>query len=66
MCKYPTIEVKLIGEDGNAYAIIGAVQKAMKRSMVVPKHEIEEFTRQARSGDYNNLLATCMDWVTVT
>jgi hypothetical protein len=65
MCKYPTIKVKLIGEDGNAYAIIGRVQRAMKGSMVVPKHEIEEFTRQARSGDYSNLLATCMDWVTV-
>lgn len=62
--KYPEITVKLVGEDGNAFAILGNVQRAMRRGGV-PKEEIDEFLKEATSGDYNHLLATCMKWVEV-
>ena len=62
--KYPNVTVKLIGEDSNAFAILGRVRKAMKRARV-SKEEIDEFTAHATSGDYNNLLRVCMEWVEV-
>jgi hypothetical protein len=60
--KYPHIKVKLVGEDGNAFAIMGRVSKAMRRADV-PKSEIDQFYKEATSGDYNHLLQTCMSWV---
>lgn len=62
--KYPDIKVKLIGEDGNAFYILGTVKKALKENHV-PENEIEEFMNEAKSGDYNHLLTTCIDWVSV-
>ena len=62
--KYPDIEVQLVGTDGNAFALIGAVQKALKKAEV-SKEEIGEFFDEATSGDYNHLLRTCMAWVNV-
>lgn len=63
--KYPTTFVELTGNDGNAFAIIGAVKKALKASGV-PKHEIDQFVEEATSGDYDHLLQTAMAWVEVT
>jgi hypothetical protein len=60
--KYPDIQVRLVGEDGNAFAILGRVTKAMRRAGV-PKSETDLFFKEAMSGDYNRLLATCMAWV---
>lgn len=62
--KYPDVEVQLSGEDGNAFAIIGRVSSALRRARV-PSKEISEFTDEAMSGDYDNVLQTCMKWVTV-
>ena len=62
--KYPEIEVELLGTDGNAFALIGVVQKALKKAEV-SKEEINEFFDEATSGDYNHLLRTCMTWVNV-
>jgi len=62
--KYPKIEVELVGQDGNAFAIMGAVQKALKRNGVAPA-EIEEYLSESMSGDYDNLLRTALRWVTV-
>lgn len=58
------ISVKLIGENGNAFNIIGKVRKEMKRNGV-PNNEIDLFINEAMSGDYNNLLRTCMKYVNV-
>ena len=33
-CKYPEVEVELVGQDGNAFVIMGAVSKALKRADV--------------------------------
>ena len=64
MPKYPAIKVKLIGQDGNAYAIMGAVQKELRKAGV-PTDEIDNFFVEATSGDYNNVIVTAMKWVTV-
>lgn len=40
--KYPNIKVKLIGRDGNAFAILGAVVKAL-RNGGVPEEKVKEF-----------------------
>ena len=65
MCKYPDIKVKLVGTDGNAFSIIGKVQNALKRAKV-PEKEIDEFRKEAMSGDYDNVLITCLKWVEVS
>jgi len=62
--KYPEIEVQLVGQDGNAFMILGLVQKALRRAGV-SQEEISEFHAEATSGDYYHLLQTAMKWVTV-
>jgi len=62
--KYPTITVKLVGTDGNAFAILGKVRAALRKASV-PAEAVEAFTKEATAGDYNTLLATCMNWVDV-
>lgn len=62
--KYPNITVKLVGEDGNAFTIVGIVKKALKENGV-PKEEINKFIEQALEGDYNKVLITCIKWVNI-
>ena len=64
MTKYPEIEVQLTGNDGNAFAVMGAVKRALKRAKV-SADEISEYTEQSMSGDYDYLLRVAMSWVTV-
>lgn len=59
---YPEISVEL--EDGNAFAILGNVKRAMQRGGL-PKEVIDQFREEAMSGDYDNLLTTCMRYVNV-
>ena len=63
--RYPEIEVTLIGEDGNAFAIMGNVTLQMRRHGV-EQEEIDAFIEEAQSGDYDHLLRTCMRWVDVS
>jgi hypothetical protein len=62
--KYPNIQVRLSEQDGNAFSIISRVRRAMLKSGV-PPDEIEEFSTEAMSGDYDHLLQTAMKWVNV-
>lgn len=62
--KYPEIEVELVGNDGNAFAIMGAVSKALKRAKV-SEAEVKQYMAESMSGDYDNLLRVAMAWVTV-
>lgn len=62
--KYPFVIVKLTGTDGNAFSLMALVSKALKR-VNVSADEIKKFREEAMSGDYDNLLQTCMKWVTV-
>lgn len=65
MQKYPEIEVQLTGNDGNAYAIMGAVAKALRENDV-PEAEVNAYREESMSGDYNNLLRVAMSWVSVS
>ena len=64
MPKYPTITVKLVGKDGNAFNILGICRRAMKRAHL-PESEIEAFTTEATSSDYEYLLATVCEYFNV-
>ncbi len=56
------IDVQLTGQDGNAFAILGKVKRALRKAGATDE-QIEAFMTEAQSGDYNHLLATCMEWV---
>lgn len=63
--KYPEIEVRLTGSDGNAFAIIGNVARAMRKAGLTSE-EVREFQTEAMSGDYNHVLQTAMRFVEVS
>jgi hypothetical protein len=60
MPRYPHITVQLTGEDGNAFAILGRLQRAL-RAADVDRPTIADIIDEATSGDYDHLLATVMD-----
>ena len=64
MVKFPEVEVKLTGEDGNAFSIIGIVSREL-RNAGVSEDEILNYTKEAMSGSYDKLLQVTMDWVHV-
>lgn len=57
------IKVKLLGDDGNAFLILGKVSRALKRAG--RKEEAKAFVEEATQGDYNHLLRTAMKYVEV-
>ena len=61
MAKYPNVNVRLVGEDGNAFFIIGRASGAARRAGV-PAEEIAAYQKQAQRGDYDNVLRTTMEW----
>ena len=62
--KYPDVTVNLVGEDGNARAIVGKVRKALWQADV-PNPVIGDFIKEATKGDYDHLLRTVYEWVNV-
>jgi len=57
-------QVQIIGEDGNAFTILGKV----RRSMVdhgCDKEYIEKYMEEAMSGDYDHLLRVTMEYCEV-
>ena len=62
--KYPNITVNIIGQNGNAFCILGICKRAMERAKL-PQTEIDAFMTEAMSGDYDHLLATVMSWFEV-
>jgi hypothetical protein len=63
MAKY-NVAVQLSGNDGNAFAVMGAVKAALKKSGA-SKEEIEQYLTDSMSGDYDNLIRVAMEWVNV-
>lgn len=55
--KYPNVHVEMVGEDGNAFAVLGRVQRALRKAKV-PDAEVKAFMAEATSGDYDHLLQT--------
>ena len=62
--KHPDVKVKLTERDGNSFAILGAVSKALRAGGY--GDEVDSFIGQATSGDYDHLLRTAMSWVDVS
>ena len=62
--KYPQVSVELIGKDGNAFLVLGKICKALRKAGA-SQSEIDQFKTEATSGDYDNLLRVCMEWITV-
>lgn len=60
--KFPHVKIRLVGEDGNAFAIMGRTTEAMKRAGCTMQ-EREEYRNAATSGDYDNLLRVTMETV---
>ncbi len=56
--------VKLIGHNGNAFAIMGRVKKALMQAGADQEY-IDKYLKEATSGDYDNLLAVSMEYVNV-
>jgi len=63
MPKY-NIEVQLIGNDGNAFAVMAQVTRALRNAGATPE-ELAQYQQESMSGDYDNLLRVAMDWVEV-
>jgi hypothetical protein len=61
--KYDVV-VQLTGNDGNAFAIMGSVARALRQAGA-NADEISEYQTESMSGDYDNLLRTAMKWVNV-
>ena len=59
-----TPEVELVGHDGNAFAILGKVSKALKQAGA-DKEYIDEYMKKATDGDYDHLLRITMEYVDV-
>lgn len=61
---FPHITVKLVGTDGNAFSVIGAVSRAL-RTNGVASDKVKQFQDEAMSGDYCKLLQTCRKYVNI-
>lgn len=56
------MEYTLVGVDGNAFAIIGYVKKAMKRERY-SQEAIDDYMKKATEGDYDNLVSVSLDQI---
>mgnify|MGYP001569974120 FL=1 len=52
--------VKLIGADGNAFAIMGACKQAARKAGWT-REQIDALIKEMMSGDYNHLLGVAME-----
>lgn len=71
--KYPDCTVQISAADGNAFAILGTVRRALRchlreRGDMTSQQvaaELKVFSKEATSGDYDHLLQTMMEWMNV-
>ena len=59
------VKVKLVGTDGNAFAIMGKVKRAL-RDAGATDEEVTQYINDSQSGDYTNLLQVACKWVYVS
>ena len=52
----------LVGIDGNAFSVMGYVSNCMRQEGM-SRQDIENYRKEAMSGDYNNLLAVSQDMI---
>ena len=60
----PRFTLKLIGGNGNAFAIMGAFQREARRNGWT-KEQIQKALDDMKSGDYDDLLYTVMKYTDV-
>ena len=58
--KREKLEIFELWRDGNAFAIMGKVRRALQRAGRLD--EFEEYQQQATSSDYDNLIRVTMQW----
>ena len=54
--------VPLLGESGNAFAVIGRVIRALRTSGHTAE-EVDRYQQDAMAGDYDHLLQVTLRWV---
>jgi len=57
-------ELRLIGLDGNAFAILGKAKRVAKEAGW-DKEKIDKFLKEATAGNYDHLIQTCMRYFDV-
>jgi hypothetical protein len=57
-------QVELVGQDGNAFAIMGAVSSALRKAGADNEY-IDQYHDKATSGDYDHLIQVTMAYVDV-
>lgn len=57
-----SVKVRLVGEDGNAWVILGRCRAAMRKAGY-PQAFIDTFVTEATAGNYDDLLATVMRYL---
>ena len=62
--KYPDITVEYTNADGNAFALLRLVRRALL-DHGVEASEVSAFLFEATAYGYDNLLVTCARWVDV-
>ena len=53
----------LVGVDGNAFSLMGYTARALKNEGL--GNLVDEMHRRATSGDYNNLICVCDEYITM-
>lgn len=51
----------LVGVDGNAFSVMGYTARALKREGL--RDLVDQMHKEATSGDYDNLLRVCMEYI---
>ena len=58
--KQTGLKLKMVGEDGNALAIMGRAARLLRKNGMGDK--VAAFQAECMSGDYDHLLATCLKY----
>jgi hypothetical protein len=56
--------VKLVGTNGNAFAILGKVTRALRKAGFDEEY-VQKYLEEAKSGNYDHLLQVTMEFVEV-
>ena len=56
--------LKLTGQNGNAFMILGLAQRSAKKAKW-PQEKIDEYFNKAKTGDYDHLLQVTMEYFDV-
>jgi hypothetical protein len=58
---YEDEKYTLVGVNGNAYSVMGYTARALRNEGL--SDLVDEMHQRAKSGDYDNLLCVCMEYI---